>query len=322
MSTKRVLIRLDQILNEIAMEKKIAIIMISSVLLISGCAKKTEESTEYTSDSVAAADAVATDASAEVESAASVSAEGAPQAVANPEQLLMVQQSQLEQNRQLVKSSQISFEVDQLQKATQEIEKKLLEVNGYIELKQIDYQIEDQEYRNKLDGTIDVFEKIKPTAQLTVRVPNAQVSNFLNNLVPIIKNFNQQSYEAKKYELKLLEEKMNTAQQTYGESRALSNQFQQLTQQEVKDRLQYSTISLQYYQVAQVRQSKDLNINRIANIHSDPFLMRIWASIKMGFIAVREVLVWLVMLWPLYLVLLVGFVGYRKFKSKHVKTEE
>lgn len=295
------------------MEKNIAIIMMSSILLMSGCAKKAEDSM------ASSAEVAASDASA-VEAEAAVAADAA-QPVENPNELLMTQQSQLEQNRQLVKSSQVSFEVDQLQKATQEIEKKLLEINGYIELKQIDYQVQDHEYRNKLDGTIDVFEKVKPTAQLTVRIPNAQVSDFLNSLIPIMKNFNQQVYEAKRYELKLLEEKMNTSQQSYGASRGVNNQLQQLTQQEVKDRLQYSTISLQYYQVAQVRQSKDLNITRIANIHSDPFLMRIWESIKTGFIAVREIIVWLVMLWPLYIALLLGFMGYRMLKKKSVKID-
>lgn len=300
------------------MHKMITVMLISTVLIASGCSKKTDHAETEASAEVAVADtseAVAADASADAASVAE--GEGAIQSVQNPDEILATQQSALEQNRKLVKSSQLTFEVDELQKTTKAIEQKLLEVNGYIETKNIDYQVQDHEARNKLDGTVDVFEKVRPVADLTVRVPNAQVTQFLNSVLPLMKNFNQQSYEAKRYELKLLEEKMQTANESYGASNAVANQLQRLTQKEVQDRLNYSTISLQYFQNAQVRQSQDININRIANIHSDPFLSRIWESVKTGFVALREVIVWLVVIWPMYIILIALYFIYRKLKRKN-----
>lgn len=290
------------------MKLKITLLTLSILIGISGCSKQTDYAESATADSAATdAVAVAADATADTQSSNAV------QEVQSPSQLMATQQSALEQNRKLVKSSQLSFGVEDVQKTILDIEKQLLGVNGYIEAKQLDYQTEDVETRNKLDGSVDVFEKIKPVATMTVRVPNAQVSAFLNSLLPMVKHFDHQVYEAKRYELKLLEEKMNTANESYGASGGVRTQLQILTEKEVQDRLNYSTISLKIYEEAELRRSKDINLNRVASIYSDPFFERVWASIKMGFIAVREVLVWLVMLWPLFVILAIGYGIYRKF---------
>lgn len=284
------------------MKKQIIVIGFSSLILMSGCAKKAEEQSSAMSAETAAAPAVAADADA-------------VQVAQNPEALLPTQQSALEQSRQLVKTSSVSFEVKDMQQTTCALEQKLLALNGYIESKQMDYRVEDQQLRKKLDGTVDVFEKISPTTHMVVRVPSQQVTVFLNDLLPLMKYFNQQSYEAKRYELKLLEEKLNTASQSAGVASNTNNQLQRLTQLEVQDRLQYSTITLDFFQAAQIRQRQDVNIQRVAQLHSDPFFARISQSIKMGFIGLRELLVWLVMLWPLYVILLAGLLMYRYFKK-------
>lgn len=284
------------------MKKQIIVIAFSTLILLSGCAKKAEEQSSAMSAETAAAPAVAgsTDAVKTAE---------------NPNQLLTTETSQLEQSRQLLKTSSVSFEVKDIQKTTTALEQKLLAINGYIESKQVDYRVEDQDLRQKLDGTVTVFEKIVPNTQLIVRVPSQQVTVFLNDLLPLMVYFNRQSYEAKRYELKLLEEKLNTASQSASVASNTNNQLQRLTQLEVQDRLQYSTITLDFFQAAQIRQRQDINIQRVAELQSDPFFARIWQSINMGFIGLRELVVWLVMLWPLYVLLLAGWLMYQYFKK-------
>lgn len=242
-------------------------------------------------------------------------------AAQNPEQLVSNQQSALEQNRQLVKSAQLQFEVKDVLKTTSALEQQLLQYNGYIEEKQINYQVSDRSERDRIDGSVDIYEKITPTVQLTVRIPNAQVTSFLNNLLPLMLNFNTQSYEAKRYELKLLEEKLNTANQSNSGSNAVNNQLQQLTNLEVKDRLAYSTIRLEFFQQSQVRKTHDLNINRIATLDSDPLFSRIWEAIKVGLYGFRETIIWLVMLWPLYVAIAILWGIRRWYKAKKSKAE-
>lgn len=283
--------------------KNLTFVFIISTTLL-GCSKKEES--------------MASDAAVATESNATISQESTTiNETQNPEQLMSAQQSALEQNRQLVKSSQLQFEVKDVLKTTTTLEQQLLQYNGYIEEKQMNYQVSDHSQRDRLDGSIDIYEKITPIAQLTVRLPNAQVTAFLNSLLPLMLNFNTQSYEAKRYELKLLEEKLNTANQSSSSSNQINNQLQQLTTLEVKDRLAYSTIRLEFFQRPQVRKSHDLNINRIATLDSEPLLNRMWESIKIGLYGFRETVIWLVMFWPLYLIIAIIWFIRRVYKRKN-----
>ncbi|MFV5190666.1 DUF4349 domain-containing protein [Acinetobacter courvalinii] len=286
--------------------KKLTIILILGSTAF-GCSKKEEG---LASDAAVATESVALDSQAVQQNAAK-----------NPEQLVSQQQNALEQNRQLVKSAQLQFEVKDVLKTTSALEQQLSQYQGYIEEKQINYQVSDRSERDRIDGSVDIYEKITPTVQLTVRIPNQQVTPFLNQLLPLMLNFNSQSYEAKRYELKLLEEKLNTVNQSNSASNAVNNQLQQLTNLEVKDRLAYSTIRLEFFQQAQVRKTHDLNINRIATLDSDPLLSRIWEAIKIGLYGLRETIIWLVMLWPLYLAIAIFWGIRRCYKAKKSKAE-
>lgn len=266
-------------------------------------------------------DHAANEAAVATETAAANSQAIQDNAAKNPEQLVSQQQNALEQNRQLVKSAQLQFEVKDVLKTTSVLEQQLSQYQGYIEEKQINYQVSDRSERDRIDGSVDIYEKITPTVQLTVRIPNQQVTPFLNQLLPLMLNFNSQSYEAKRYELKLLEEKLNTANQSNSASNAVNNQLQQLTSLEVKDRLAYSTIRLEFFQQAQVRKTRDFNINRIATLDSDPLLSRIWEAIKIGLYGLRETIIWLVMLWPLYLAIAILWGIRRWYKAKKSKAE-
>lgn len=281
--------------------KKLAIILVVSSTIV-GCSKKEE--------------GAASDASVATESAAPNSETIRANAAKNPEQLVSTQQSALEQNRQLIKSAELRFEVNDVLKTTSTLEQQLLQYNGYIENKQIDYQVNDRSQHDRIDGTVDIYEKITPTVQLMVRIPNDQVTTFLNHLLPLMLNFNTQSYEAKRYELKLLEEKLNTANQSNSASNAVNNQLQQLTDLEVKDRLAYSTIRLEFFQQPKVRKSHDLNIHRIASLDSDPLLIRIAEAFKIGLSYFKETFIWLIQFWAFYILIIAILLICKAYKSR------
>ncbi|MBP8006072.1 MAG: DUF4349 domain-containing protein [Acinetobacter sp.] len=281
--------------------KKLTIVLILSTAIV-GCSKKEE--------------GMASDPSVAAERTASNSDIVQENTVKNPEQLVSTQQSALEQNRQLVKSAQLQFEVKDVLQTTLALEQQLLQYNGYIENKQIDYQVSDRSQRNRIDGTIDIYEKITPFVQLTVRIPNDQVTTFLNKLLPLMLNFNTQSYEAKRYELKLLEEKLNTANQSNSASNTVNNQLQQLTDLEVKDRLAYSTIRLEFFQQPKVRKSHDLNIHRIATMDSEPLLTRIGEAFKVGLSYFKETILWLIQFWAFFLVIIAIWVIRKAYRLR------
>ncbi|RLZ10115.1 DUF4349 domain-containing protein [Acinetobacter sp. 2JN-4] len=281
--------------------KKLTIVLILSTAIV-GCSKKEE--------------GMASDPSVAAERTASNSDIVQENTVKNPEQLVGTQQSALEQNRQLVKSAQLQFEVKDVLQTASALEQQLLQYNGYIENKQIDYQVSDRSQRDRIDGSIDIYEKITPFVELTVRIPNDQVTTFLNKLLPLMLNFNTQSYEAKRYELKLLEEKLNTANQSNSASNTVNNQLQQLTDLEVKDRLAYSTIRLEFFQQPKVRKSHDLNIHRIATMDSEPLLTRIGEAFKVGLSYFKETILWLIQFWAFFLVIIAIWVIRKAYRLR------
>ncbi|MCH7335878.1 DUF4349 domain-containing protein [Acinetobacter sp. NIPH 2699] len=284
------------------LSKNLTIILIVTSTTLVGCSKQQEGS--------------ASDAAIATENVALNSEMIRTNAAKNPEQLASHQQSALEQSRQLVKSAQLQFEVKDVLKTTTTLEQQLLQYNGYIENKQIDYQVSDRSQRDRIDGTVNIYEKITPMVQLTVRIPNNQVTTFLNNLLPLMLNFNTQSYEAKRYELKLLEEKLNTANQSDSTLNTVNNQLQQLTDLEVKDRLAYSTIRLEFFQQPKVRKSHDLNIHRIATLDSDPLISRIAEAFKVGLSYFRETIIWLIQFWAFYLVFIAAWLIRKAYKTR------
>ena len=81
---------------------------------------------------------------------------------------------------------------------------------------------------------------------------------------------NQQRYSAQRFELKLLQEKMNQAQAISSQARpAHLNEITRLTQLEVQDRVKFSTISLRLNQPTLVRERVDIDIDPVARLNGD-----------------------------------------------------
>ncbi|MEC8887273.1 MAG: DUF4349 domain-containing protein [Pseudomonadota bacterium] len=278
---------------------------LSTVLILSACSKPSE---------YASGDAVSESAASSV-SATDMSREN----IENPEQLVSDTQQQLEQSRQLVKSATVRFEVEDIQSTSAKIEQQLARHKGYIEARELRYQVNDYRRKNHKDGTVTIFEKIVPTTNITVRVPNAEVANFLNILPAMMKYFDAQSYEAKRYQLKLLEQRLNTADRANNVSEQTDRQLQQLTESEAKDRLQYSTIHLTYFQMPELRQRQDMNLDEVVAEHQDAFHHRIWYALQDGFEMFKALILWLFYIWPAYVVLLVIYVFVRVIRAKKQK---
>ncbi|MFC3901672.1 protein of unknown function [Acinetobacter marinus] len=276
--------------------KKLLAPALISMLLLSACAQQHESSRD-----------------AGIEAAASVSE---ADYVDNPAQLLSETQQQLEQSRQLVKAATVRFEVENIEKTTAAIEQQLVGVGGYVEARTMHYQVENYQRLNQGHGQLNILEKIVPTSSMVVRVPNAEVGRFLNALPAMMKYFDQQSYEAKRYELKLLEQKLETASQSQEVSDATDQQLQILSQQEAQDRLKYSTIDLHYFQSPQLRQRQDLDFEQAVEQHQAPFTQRIGLSMQAGFEGFKNSILWLFYIWPFYIVLLLAYLLFRFVRKK------
>ncbi len=296
------------------------LILALSLVLISGCAKKAEEAAESASaqdSQVVAQDAVqAADASEKSnEQAAENTVDTTPVTEQKPETILSTDVSQAEKARRMVREAQVNFTAKDVVKTALEIDKLTFQAGGFIEQKNISFVVLDKQTQKIGDGKIRVFEKVDPHAEIIVRVPSDKAAVYVNQLLPLMYFLNQQQYSAKRFELKLLEEKMAQTQTVPGDTKQSQlNEISRLTQLEVQDRVRFSTISITIKQPAMVRESLDVDVDAVARLNGDGFWKRAWEGVQYGWQFILDLLVILVTIWPLYLLIMVGCIIYRVTK--------
>lgn len=296
------------------------LILALSLVLISGCAKKAEEAAESASaqdSQVVAQDAVqAADASEKSnEQAAENTVDTTPVTEQKPEIILSTDVSQAEKARRMVREAQVNFTAKDVVKTALEIDKLTFQAGGFIEQKNISFDVLDKQTQKIGDGKIRVFEKVDPHAEIIVRVPSDKAAVYVNQLLPLMYFLNQQQYSAKRFELKLLEEKMAQTQTVPSDTKQSQlNEISRLTQLEVQDRVRFSTISITIKQPAMVRESLDVDVDAVARLNGDGFWKRAWEGIQYGWQFILDLLVILVTIWPLYLLIFVGCIIYRVTK--------
>ena len=296
------------------------LILALSLVLISGCAKKAEEAAESASaqdSQVVAQDAVqAADTSEKSnEQAAENTVDTTPVTEQKPETILSTDVSQAEKARRMVREAQVNFTAKDVVKTALEIDKLTFQAGGFIEQKNISFDVLDKQTQKIGDGKIRVFEKVDPHAEIIVRVPSDKAAVYVNQLLPLMYFLNQQQYYAKRFELKLLEEKMAQTQTVPGDTKQSQlNEISRLTQLEVQDRVRFSTISITIKQPAMVRESLDVDVDAVARLNGDGFWKRAWEGVQYGWQFILDLLVILVTIWPLYLLIMVGCIIYRVTK--------
>lgn len=296
------------------------LILALSLVLISGCAKKAEEAAEIASaqdSQVVAQDAVqAADASEKSnEQAAENTVDTTPVTEQKPETILSTDVSQAEKARRMVREAQVNFTAKDVVKTALEIDKLTFQAGGFIEQKNISFDVLDKQTQKIGDGKIRVFEKVDPHAEIIVRVPSDKAAVYVNQLLPLMYFLNQQQYSAKRFELKLLEEKMAQTQTVPSDTKQSQlNEISRLTQLEVQDRVRFSTISITIKQPAMVRESLDVDVDAVARLNGDGFWKRAWEGVQYGWQFILDLLVILVTIWPLYLLIIVGCIIYRVTK--------
>lgn len=296
------------------------LILALSLVLISGCAKKAEEAAESASaqdSQVVAQDAVqVADASEKSnEQAAENTVDTTPVTEQKPETILSTDVSQAEKARRMVREAQVNFTAKDVVKTALEIDKLTFQAGGFIEQKNISFDVLDKQTQKIGDGKIRVFEKVDPHAEIIVRVPSDKAAVYVNQLLPLMYFLNQQQYSAKRFELKLLEEKMAQTQTVPSDTKQSQlNEISRLTQLEVQDRVRFSTISITIKQPAMVRESLDVDVDAVARLNGDGFWKRAWEGVQYGWQFILDLLVILVTIWPLYLLIMVGCIIYRVTK--------
>lgn len=315
----------------------LSLLIISMMGLMTACGKNPETTTQSTAPSAPLAERVTLDPLPQVNTDLPNYNTTLAKEVQKPTQLLNETNSTNPIEQELIKTSDISFKVDDIIKATHSIELYVQEAGGYVEQKYINYAIQDLQRNAKSNGEVEVFEKVLPQAQLVVRVPNTQTAIFLNRILPLMSQFYTQHYDAKQYNFQQLQEKQkalvpsvnvsetttttdSTATTTKITATNVPNiippDLKALIEKDLQHRLQYSTIVLNYQQSAVIRTSKDFELLDVIDAKEDPLSTRLGNAMGLGMAGIITIFVNLMILWPLYALFGLAWWGYRTWKRK------
>ena len=283
---------------------KIILITIFSISVLASCSKKPNENYDVAVNSEQSNVPVIDENS-----------DTSPISEQKPEIILNQSQNAVEATRKMVREAQVNFTVKDVVKSTLAIEKMTIEAGGFIERKDIDFEVKDYKEQKIANGKIKIFEKVQPFAYMVLRVPSDRTPQVVNQLLPLMYFLNQQRYSAQRFELKLLEEKINQTQVIPRQARnAQLNEISELTKLEVQDRVQFSTISLQISQPSLVRERTDVDIATVAKLNGDHFWLQAWTSIQQGWRFILDLFIFLIAIWPIYLLVILGLIIYRLIK--------
>lgn len=296
----------------------ITVLLICSVLLTS-CSKRTEErpydASEEQQQTINIESANDQDQTSTAEQNVIEQNNDVPLKEDKPKTVLSDTVHSNESVRKMVREANVSFATKDVVKTALAIDKMTFEAGGFVEQKDIDFRVVQQKSQNIADGKVKVFEKVKPTAVMTVRVPSERAASYVNQLLPLMFFLNEQQYSAKRYELKLLEEKVTQSQVVPNTTKNVQlEEINKLTQMEVQDRVRYSTIKIYMNQLAFVREHLDVDLSKVAQKNDDSFWVKSWGGIVDGWYFILDLIIILIKIWPMYLLLLIGFFIYRLFK--------
>ena len=287
-------------------KSKVLVLCMSSLLLISCSKKEAASELDYNEPSVDTSQMAAEEPVVEESSNES----------AKPDYILSTDVSLEEKARRMVREASVQFIAKDVVKTALAIDKMTFEAGGFIEKKDIDFQVVDVNSQSIADGKIKILEKVNPFAMITVRVPSEKAAVFVNQLLPLMTFLNQQQYKAKRYELQLLEEKIAQSQIVPSNTKNPQlNEISRLTQMEVQDRVKFSTINIYITQPTLIRERIDVDVDAVARLNGDHFFTRAWSGIQSGWQFVLDLLVILLTIWPLYILMFIAYFIFKFFNK-------
>lgn len=238
--------------------------------------------------------------------------------------------------RKFIRTAELEFKVANVFKSTHKIEDLVKGFGGFTTISNLNSEIKNSRtYSISQDSSVEITEFVVK-ANLTVRIPKANLDTFLRSIAPMIVFINKRNVSAHDIQLDILETelaqlrnqtfvedtKTATVKSTNSRVAALSAQADadaaKIERLMMLDKVEYSTVTIDIYQNSEVEYEKVANQNK--DLFTPRFGNRLWNSIKVGFIIIEELFLFLVKMWGLIVVGLIIFILtkfiIRRYKKK------
>ncbi len=242
--------------------------------------------------------------------------------------------------RKFIRTAQAEFRVNDVYKSSLAIEDVVAAQGGFVVKNHIATQALGSQTRPSGNGNLIELTEYTVRGELTVRVPSDNTQAFLRAIVGQMAFLDQRNFEAMDAQFALLRQQLEyqrnqETQQQLGQAVEQGGKLDQkadviaarnssksardealIAQQEFEDKIAFSTINLSMYQGSKIREAELTDVEAVFQQHSPGFFARLGNSLTVGWYGIVDVAIAVMTLWPLWLLVLIAAVTYRRFRKK------
>ncbi|MDH5599357.1 MAG: DUF4349 domain-containing protein [Cyclobacteriaceae bacterium] len=239
--------------------------------------------------------------------------------------------------RKFIRTANIKFRVNNVRKATSRIEKITAKFDGFVTYTHLESQIERYEkVPVSADSSLEsIYFNVEN--EIIIRVPNFLLDSMLNDLTVLVDYLDYRTIRAKDVTLSLnatqhkekrleehtdrlkevIDEKSRKLKETtHAEEELYRKNLQTdeaaISKLRMQDQIDFSTINLRIYQRPEIKRDLVENEKNI-DAFQPGFLKQIGESVLVGWELLKSILLVLIKIWPVLLIVFIGWFGYRKY---------
>lgn len=243
------------------------------------------------------------------------------------------------EGKKFIKNAQVNMEVKNVYETTIGVEKKLKDMGGFVTKSEMNSNILTEENSPINDQEAKLVREFRQVNDMEIRVPTAKLGEFLefvnqSNLFLHTRNITAEDVSAnimmadledkriKKTEKNIETIKKKSEKVKLADSNLSEQNNQKLATFNLNDQLKYSTVNL-YLKEPSTRISTITitNTKNFDNQYRYNFIYDIKNAFIKGFYLTQEIIVGLFTIWPILIVLGIGFYFWRKKKTAKITSE-
>jgi len=240
-------------------------------------------------------------------------------------------------SRKFIRTADIKFKVKNVAKSTYAIEDATTKFGGFVTYTNLQSTISKKEETKVSQDSTLMTTKYAVTNDITIRVPNTRLDTVIKTIAKQVDFLDYRVIKADDVSLKMLANQM--AQNRSGvtekriekaiddkgkklnnvldaenqlDAKKEQNDNSKLENLSLKDQVNFSTLTLAVYQNDAVKQEMVANEKSI-NAYRPNIGLQIWDSLKTGWYMLEAIIAFVVQLWGIALIGILGWLGYRKF---------
>jgi len=245
-------------------------------------------------------------------------------------------------SRKFIRTANLSMEVENVYQSTTKIESKISQLGGFVTKSMLNSRILSREtFPVNSDSSLEV-KKYTVSNEMTVRVPQKELGNFLNSLGEEIKFLYFRNISADDVSLnciaaELEKERLNSTNKQLDKlngqngkitdkQNVVSNMdenksevnYQKISTLKMKDEVAFSTVSLLIQEKEKIAETMVINPKNYEDKYRPHFLYRARISVTEGFHFFQTICIGLLYIWPVWLIAVLIYLLV-KFQVKKTK---